>query len=622
MNRLTALTALTLASAAPWQAVAQGETSPTNKLEEIVVTSSRVPMPLRQIGTSVSVVTQQEIAQRGFSSLYDVLRSQPSIAVTNAGGAGKVTSLRVRGEEGYRTLILLDGIDLSDTSTPQVAPRMEYLLSSGIARVEILRGPQGLMYGADAGGVVNISTIAPQEGLGGQVSAEGGRYGSQQFAGNLAGGNSTVDFSLQAADFETDGFNSRTTDNVLKDDDGYDNTTLHGRVGWNVSDNLRLSAVARDVEGKSEYDSCYTVDTFAPTDACKDEYEQKAWRVAADYQLGRFSHQVFYTDSDSDRDSHAEGVFSAKFGGEIEHAGYTGSFKGGDALNLVYGVDLENQSADGTYLNADRDQEGYYLEYQGGFSDRLYVTAGARYDDNDDFGTHTSYRTSGAYLIPLAGGELKLKATYGTGFRAPSLSEVATNLNPYTLPPAAGTELSEEESEGYDLGVSWTGPSGLYLEAVYFDQNISDEIVYDPASYGYLQASGDTESTGVELISEWQIVDSVALTANYTYNDTETFTGAQRAFRPEHLGNLGVNWQPMARRLTLGLNIRLSHDAQDIDGTALDDYELVDINASFLIGRGLEIYGRVENLLDEDYEEFPTYNTSGAAGYAGLRYSF
>jgi vitamin B12 transporter len=620
MNRLTVLSALTLASASPWQATAQSESD--HKLEEIIVTSSRVAMPLRQIGTSVSVISQQEIAQRGFSSLYDVLRSQPSIAVTNAGGAGKVTSLRVRGEEGYRTLVLLDGIDISDTSTPQVTPRMEYLLSSGIQRVEILRGPQGLMYGADAGGVVNISTTAPQEGLGGELSAEGGRYGAQQFAGNLAGGNSTVDFNLSAADFETDGFNARTTDTVLRDDDGYDNTTLHGRLGWNVSDDLRLSLVARDVSGNSEYDSCYTVDTFAPTDACKDEYEQQAWRAAADYQLGRFNHQVFYSDSDNDRDSYADGQFSAKFGGEIETAGYTGSFKGGDALRLVYGVDLETQTADGSYLNADRDQEGYYLEYQGGFSDQLYITAGARYDDNEDFGTHTSYRASGAYLIPLAGGELKLKATFGTGFRAPSLSEVATNLNPYTLPPAAGTELSEEESEGYDLGVSWTGESGLYLEAVYFDQSISDEIIYDPASYGYLQASGDTESNGVELIAQWQIIDSLALTGNYTYNDTQTFNGSKRPFRPEHLGNLGINWRPLSDRLVLGLNLRLSHDSQDVDGTPLDDYELVDFNASFLIAGGLEIYGRVENLLDEDYEEFPTYNTSGAAGYAGLRYSF
>jgi vitamin B12 transporter len=591
-------------------------------LEEVIVTSSRIEMPLRQVGTSVSVVTREKIQQRGFNSLHDILRSQPSIGVTNAGGAGKATSLRIRGEESYRTLVLLDDIDISDTSTPQVTPRMEYLLSSGIQRVEILRGPQGLMYGADAGGVVNITTVRQTDGLAGQVSAEGGRYGSQQFAGNLGWGNETIDVNVSAADFQTDGFNARTTDQDLRDDDGYDNTTLHGRFGWNVSEDLRLSLVARNVDGDTDYDGCFNPDTFASSNRCKDEFEQDIWRVAGDYQWGRFSHQGFYSNSETNRDSYSDGQFSGRFDGEIERYGYRGSFQGSDALRLVYGVDLETESADGTFLTGDRDQDGYYLEYQGGFKDRIFVTAGARYDDNDDFGTHTSYRSSGAYLVPVSGGEIKLKAAYGTGFRAPSLSEIATNLSPFTLPPTAGLELSEEESDGYDLGLSWLGDNGLYLEAVYFDQTISDEIVYDPLSFGYFQANGDTESTGVELITEWLLSDSLTLTGNYTYNDTETFEGNSRPFRPEHLGNLGVEWRPVADRLTLGLNVRLSHDAQDVDGTELDDYELVDINASYIVGRGLEVYGRVENLLDEDYEEVPTYNTAGTAAYAGLRYSF
>ena len=136
-------------------------------------------MPLREVGTSISVVTQQEITQLGFTSLYDVLRTQPGVSVTNTGGTGSAAALRIRGEEGYRTLVLLDGIDISDTSGPQVSPRFEQLLSSGVQRVEILRGPQGLMYGADAGGVVAITTIAPTAGFGGEVSAEGGRYGSR-----------------------------------------------------------------------------------------------------------------------------------------------------------------------------------------------------------------------------------------------------------------------------------------------------------------------------------------------------------------------------------------------------------------------------------------------------------
>ena len=131
MNKptLSAVLALLL----PWQALAQGQ-APRDKLEEIIVTSSRVPMPLREIGTSVSVITQEDISQRGFNALQDVLRTQPGIHVSNAGGPGGTSSLRIRGEEGFRTLMLLDGINISDTSSPQTGPRVEQLLSSGIQR--------------------------------------------------------------------------------------------------------------------------------------------------------------------------------------------------------------------------------------------------------------------------------------------------------------------------------------------------------------------------------------------------------------------------------------------------------------------------------------------------------
>ena len=621
MNKLSVFTVAALTVTTPLQAVAESSSS-KDKLEEIIVTSSRVPMPLREIGTSVSVITREDIVQMGFNSLFDILRTQPGIAVSNPGGPGGASSLRIRGEEGYRTLILLDGIDISDTSAPQIGPRVEQLLSSGVQRVEILRGPQGLMYGADAGGVVNITTLAPQEGLGGELSTEGGRYGTRQFAGNIGGGNDTVDFNLSVTDYKTDGFNARTDDTVLRDDDGYENTTVHGRFGWNASDSFRLGLSVHDVDATNDYDECYDSD-FERTDRCKNDYEQQAWRVQGDYVIGRFNHQLFYSDSDTDGKFYANGVSFFKPEGSLERSGYLGSFTGGDALKLVYGVDLESESMNDGSFDTDRDQDGYYLEYQGGFHDHLYVTAGARYDDNDDFGTHTSYRVSGAYLIDIAGGEMKLKGTYGTGFRAPSLYESAYNQGDFAFPPAQGTELSEEKSKGYDLGLSWSTTSGVYLEAVYFDQTINDEIYFDPIDFsGYLQANGDTKSTGVELVAQAPLIETVWLTSNYTYNDTETNDSSNRVFRPKHLANLGLTWQPLDGQLVLGLNVRMARDAKGIDGEDLDNYEVVEITASYNLVASVEIYGRVENLLDEDYEEVPTYNTSGAAGYAGLRYSF
>jgi vitamin B12 transporter len=616
MNILFPVTALAIACAASPLTLA-------NNLEEIIITSSRVPMPLRQVGTSVSVVTASEIERRGFASLYDILRSQPAIGVSNSGGAGKVTALRIRGEEGFRTQVLIDGINISDTSGTQIGPKLEHLMSAGINRVEILRGPQGLMYGADAGGIISISTDAPREGFTGEVNAEVGRYGTQQLGANLGGGNDTVDFSLSLSDFETDGFNTKTTDTSLRDDDGYENTTLHGRLGWNVSDDLRLQFVARDVSGKNEFDGCFSSQS---TDLCNDDYDQSAWRAVADYTRGAFTHQLSYDKNKTERESFSDGLLSFTGDGELESWGYLGSFSSSDALRLVYGVDFETSSLEDGNLNPERDQEGYYAEYQGSFNNDLFITGGVRYDDNDDFGTHTSYRVSGAYVFDLNGGDLKLRGTYGTGFRAPALSELAYNARDGAYLPASEVILKEEESKGYDIGLSWYSDSGLVLEAVYFDQTVTDEIFFDLDSFsGYLQGDGDIDSSGVELIGEITLFDTLTVSGNYTYNDTKDSSGESRIRRPEHLANIAVNWRGLDEKLLLGLNMRGSYDSTNsVFGSIveLDDYEVIDINASYEILQGLQIYGRVENLLDEDYQEVTDYNTSGAAAYAGVRYSF
>lgn len=591
-------------------------------LEEIIVTSSRVPMPAREIGTSVSVINAAEIRSLGFNSLQDILRTQPSVAVSNNGGAGKISSLRIRGEEGYRTRVLIDGIDVSDTTAPQFGPRVEQLLSSGIQRVEILRGPQGLMYGADAGGIINISTRAPGEGLRGDVSAEAGRYGTRQYSANLAAGNATVDGSLSLTDLESDGFNARLDDREPADDDGYDNTTAHGRLGWNAGERLRLELVARDVEGDSQYDSCYTVDTFSPTNRCRDEYQQQAWRGAALWRGETLNHELAWSQSETERATFSEGQAGFATEGSLSRWSYLGSYAPGETLQLVYGAEYETAELDDGSFDTERDQTGYFLEYQGSLDQRLFFTAGARHDDNEDFGEHTTWRVSGAWVIPLQEHELKLKATRGTGFRAPSLYEIAYNRSSASS-PAADITLQEERSAGHDLGVAFQSADGVYLEAVWFDQEVEDEIYFDLLNYsGYLQGRGDTRSRGVELIADIPLGERLSLSGNLTWNDTENAEGDDRTYRPRQLGNLSLRWQSPGERLNLALHLRAARDAQEFDGRALDDYEVLSLNARFDLLPRLELFGRVENLLDEDYQEVPGYRSSGQALYAGIRYHF
>ncbi|MEJ2533256.1 MAG: TonB-dependent receptor [Halioglobus sp.] len=602
---------------------AQAAFTADSRLEEMTVTASRVPVPLRQVGASVSVIGREEILARGFNNLADVLRYEPAISVSNTGGAGGATSMRIRGENGFRTKVLIDGIDITNTAAPQAGPHFEQLTSAGIERVEILRGPQGLMYGADAGGVVAITTPRGQPGMTGGVNGEFGRYGTRQFAGQLVAGSDAADFAVSATQLETDGFNATTGDTLLRDEDGYENTTLHGRVGWNFGETARAELVGHHVQGDNEYDACFTVDTFAPTDACSDDYEQRAWRVQVEQQGERVGHRLAYSQSAIDRSFFSEGVQSFAADSELQKAEYLGSWDAAQGLTLVYGVDLLREAIDDGSFDRDRDQQGYYLEYQGDFSGNLYLTAGVRHDDNDDFGSHTTYRVSGAWLFALDSGELKLKGSYGTGFRAPSLYEISYNRGAFAFPPAAGTALDAEESAGYDAGLGWYARSGWLLEAVYFDQRVEDEIFFDLVNFsGYLQGNGESRSRGVELITEVPLGVAFTLTGNYTFNETEDAEGGQRLRVPEHLANLGLRFTPHSGRLSLYLHLRLARDIADELGAAIEDYEVLDLGADYRLRDDFSLYGRVENVTDRDYQEVPSYNTPGAAAYAGLRYTF
>ena len=602
---------------------AQSALDSNSALEEIIVTSSRIETPLRQIGTSVAVLNAAEIAANGSTSLIDVLRTLPSISVTNTGGAGQVSNLRIRGEEGYRTLTLIDGIKLSDPSVTQVQPQLEHLMSSGIERVEILRGPQGLHYGADAGGVLNISTLQSSQALRSQIDMSSGTFGSTQLSGNVSAGNARTDAFISGVKFKTDGFNTRAADNVLADDDGYDNTSLHARLGFNATQDLRLELVHRDTKGDSEYDGCFNSVDFSTVHDCDATFDQQASRVSAALSTSYGAHSLAYSSTQTDREYFSLGLSSFASAGELERFEYIGELQNLDSFRLVYGVDKESEDNNGE----SRDQLGYYAEYLSDFSEQFYFTAGLRRDDNDDFGEHTSYRASAARLFEVdSSSTVKLRGSYGTGFRAPSPYESSYNKGPFASPPASTTTLKEEISEGYEVALEYFTITGLHLEAVYFDQRIEDAIYFDSATFsGYLQDIGESVSDGVELSARLPLGQQWQLRGNYTYNHTERPDGSQRQLRPRNLGNVQLAWHSADERLRVNGYYRVSQNTKDaLRGrpVALEDTARADITASFTFGPSIELYGRIENLFDEEYEEVLGYNTAGRAAYVGVRLNF
>jgi vitamin B12 transporter len=587
--------------------------------EEIVVTGSIVGVRKRELGTAVSVVEAPEMELRGYDGLADVLRTQPGIGVTNAGGPGKSTVLRIRGEEGYRTLLIIDGVKALDASAPQVGPSLDSLLvTSDMQRVEILRGPQGFIYGADAGGVVNVITGRGAGPLGGRLGVELGRFGTRKVEGSLSGGGDRGDYYVSVENLTTDGFNAQTADDVLRDRDGADNTTVHTKLGLNLRNDWRVQLVARNVDASTMYDGCFSPTTFATVNDCVATTDQTTYKVSAVHGGESLTHSFGYSNIDIDRADFAEGGNAFSSRGRLDRFEYTGSYRPGAGSTLVYGADLQREDARSDE-RLTRRQDGYYVEYQGELGKSLFLSLGTRYDVNPDFGAHLSSRASAAYVDDLGDGRwVKYRASYGTGFRAPSLFEVAYDRGPFAFPPAAGLRLNEETSEGHDLGIEYGRQGGMRFEATYFDQRLKDEIFFDLDAFsGYLQSQGNSSSKGLELAASVPFGERLELLGNLTYDRAKDTANAQRLRRPRVFGNVGLLYGDDALRFVV--NYRFARDSIDAGRVALDDYGVVDFSLTRSLAHGVELFGRVENVADAVYQEVAGFNTAGRAVYGGVR---
>lgn len=588
------------------------EEKKSEEIIETIVISSNIEMPLREVATSVSVLNEDDLKKSGALLIQDVLRQLPSIAVHNAGGLGKQSSISIRGEEGFRTLIKIDGIDISDPSATQSTAQVQHLLTSGVGRVEVLRGPQGLMQGADAGGVILISTKSHDQGVIGGVGYELGAYGTSNTQANLGVANKTGDIFIAANSAKTDGFNAQKSD-VSGEKDGYENDTVHARIGWNMTETLRAELIGRTTYASSQYDNC-----FGPIN-CLDNFNQTNSRAAISHKNPLGQNQIAFTNTEVFRDSFVDGIKSGfNFQGEVNRIEFSGNANWSDAVRLVYGFERKEEESANDYEEhgISRDQQAAYAEYQGKFIDQLFVTVGVRQDKTDDFGDYDTHRISAAYIIPqVMSGELKIKATSGTGFRLPSLYENATNSQ------YGGVALTPETSDGFDIGFEYSWNNRLQTELVYFNQQVEDQITYSNSSWTYVQEVPESKSKGVEWVTTWQMLDQLSLNANITRINAEDSNGNPRIRKPKLMANLGLDYQ-INQQWLIGVNYRTIQDRVDIGNIPLDDYELMDFRVRSEFSKSISGFLRIENLLDEKYVEVNGYNTPGQATYIGVDVAF
>ncbi|WP_295803117.1 TonB-dependent siderophore receptor [uncultured Microbulbifer sp.] len=590
-------------------------------LEQITVTASRVEIPRAQTGVSVSVLTAADIEKLGYSTLLDVVKTLPGISVSNNGGLGKVSNVYVRGESGSRTLVLLDGVNVADPTNTQVTTQFQHLQAGDVERIEVLRGPQGMMYGAGAGGVINIITKRAAEPLELRLSAEGGRYDTARTQLAARGKRDGWNYAVNFSQLESDGFNTREND-LSGERDGYQNQSASARLGYAFSDSFSLDGQLRQIDAETEFDGCYA--GWLTTNNCEDLYTQTSYQLGASLLTGAASHRLTASRQQLERDSLSDGASSYAVEGAIDELNYFANARLG-AGEFSWGADLDRQEYDSAGASETIDITGVFGEWRGDLAEAIYYSAGFRHDrlDNED---HNSWRFSVA--VPQLVGEnhqLKYRASASTGFRAPSPYEVSYNLVEGVAP------VGPEQSRGYELGLEYAYAQSVKAELVAFRQTVTDAIIFDStlgSGWGaYAQDNGDSRSQGFELSFSGGLGESGSWYSNGTWLDSEDAEGEQRLNVPQQVYNVGASYSLLGDRLTVSGNWRrvadrLSPAVSWADpAQELGAYDRVDLNAVYDFSERVAFTLRGENLLDEDYREVAGFYTAGAAVYAGVKLS-
>ncbi|MCA0996212.1 TonB-dependent receptor plug domain-containing protein [Alloyangia pacifica] len=564
---------------------------------------------LERSGATVEVVTKEDLEKTGETRVADYLASLPGISVTTNGGIGTNTTLRIRGASGQYIGVYIDGINVNDPSGTQIEYDFGALTTADVSRIEVLKGSQSALYGSEAiAGVINITTARPTEpGLSQNVAAEYGSYNTRKLSYNLGYLGERGSFATTLSRVETDGFSAADEDDGNDEADSHESTRLSFSGDYALTDTVTLGASGFWQKTETEYDESYPV----LADGTHDEVsksEQYGLRGFARIDAGALSHELSLQYFENDRSTSSNG-YDYPFYGQRWTLGYQGQAEL-SATTLTFGADATREQYENDGDEGDQDTYGIWAQANWHLSDQIELVTALRHDDHSDFGGKTTGRVSLAYL---PSDDVTLRASVGTGFRAPSLYE---RYNAY----AGNPDLEPETSLSYELGAEKRFEGGK-ITATLFRTEITDLIEYNYNTWAYSQVEGTSWMQGVELSGETQITDRLGLAAAYTWTDTEDAETGDRLTRvPLHDLALTLD-AAFTDDFSGAFRVRHVAGVEDTNDS-LPDYTVADVNFRYALSDNAELYLRVENLFDEDYQTVTGYGTSDRAAYFGVRGSF
>lgn len=601
-------------------------------IENIIVTASRTDASIDAVGSSISVITDEEIRRRGAITLANLLRDMPGLAVNQAGPTGSLAQVRMRGAEANQILVLIDGIEANDLAQGNEF-NFAHIMASDIERIEIVRGPQSALWGSDAlAGVINIITRPRSPATRARGSVETGSFGTTHASLGADYKAAAGSFSLGASHITSDGTNISRTGN---EDDGYDNTTLRAGGRLTISDNTQLTALARHTDSTIDFDGVDSVNTGLPVDAPNETDSTQAYaKLRLATQLTDAVEQIValhYTDTDNTNRS-GDPVDDVTRGTRQSVQSQTNIDFGPQVLSLLVEHEQDDYEQRGLAtsfgdpnkdLETERTSVAAELRHDG---ERFNLSASLRHERNSEFEDANTWRLTGLWKATDSTG---LFASWGRSIKNPTFTERFGFFDTFTGNP----ELEPEHSRAWELGLRHRAGERVQLSASYFESRLVDEIngfVFDAASGGFTaeNVDGESDRRGVEVDASWQATDTISVDASYTWLDaTEPSANGEleEIRRPGDTASLRANFD-LAR---VNVNIGAQYNGSQLDTffppfpepsqrVTLDAYTLVDAAVRYQLSDAITLHARVENALDETYEEVFGFRSPGFGAYAGV----
>ena len=567
----------------------------------VTVTASGTREAISQTGQSISVIGADELESIQGPDLTRVLTRLPGVSFSRNGGLGGQTGLNVRGANADQLLVLVDGVRIADYASPGGGYDLGNLIGGNLAKLELLRGSNSVVWGSQA--IAGVLAVTTEELDGLRASAEYGAYDTALLSGGagIAGAGHAV--SLSGGYARSDGFSAQSGGT---EPDGYRQWNVSGKARLDLTDSLSLRANGRYA------DSRLAIDLFGPDDPDFQDTREVTARTGLDYYGDGLSLSAGLAYGDIRRD-YQTGFGPSSFTGRSWHAEFKGRADLASDFTLDFGADNDWTRSTSSFDPAAtaRLSSGHALL---GYTGQGFVlAAGARLDDHSRFGSQVTFGANGA--VPLGGG-WRLRGAFGEGFKAPTLYQLFGSF-------VGNSALQPETSRSFEAGIEkGDRNAGLHIAATAFRRNSRNLIDLD-SSFVY-QNVARARAEGFEFELGARVSDTLRAQAAYTWLKARDLSQARDlARRPRHALSLSADWTTPLAGLTLGADLRLQGDSVEYDffGTPnpLDGFAVATLRAAVPLGEKIELYGRIENIGDVRYETAAGFNTAGRSAYAGVR---